>query len=339
MGGVIPLQGVGIQYKMKEEILRIIKKERNISGEELGKRLGISRSAVWKHINGLRKMGYVIDSCPRKGYSLVSTPDLLIPEEINQGLKTNRLGKEIIYFKETSSTQEIAKKLALDGKGEGGVIIAESQRSGRGRMGRSWYSPPGYGIYFSLILRPHITPSDAIKIPLVTSIAVASAIREITSLNACIKWPNDIMVNNKKTGGILVESASEMDIINYMIVGIGVNINTPDELIPGELKEIATSLYIESGRRYHRIRLFQEILKELEINYEEFLNNGFNKLRTKWMELSNTIGMRVIINTPGEPPFEGLAQEIDIEGALIVALPDGSIKRVISGDVSLRHMN
>ncbi len=324
---------------MRDRILKIFKQERTISGEELGRRLGISRSAIWKHINNLRDMGYVIISSPRKGYTLVSSPDLLIPEEVYQGLETERFGRKIIYYRETSSTQEIAKKLALDGEKEGAVVVAETQTSGRGRMGRKWFSPPRSGIYFSLILRPRIIPSDAIKIPLVTSVAVASAIRESTSLDVRIKWPNDIMVNNRKTGGILVESASELDLINYMIVGVGLNVNTPKELIPEELKDTATSISIESGKKIPRLKLFQSILNELEKYYDNFLANGFTPIREEWISLSNTIGARVIIKSPGEPSFEGTALDIDPQGALIVQLSDGTRRSVISGDVSLRHVH
>jgi BirA family biotin operon repressor/biotin-[acetyl-CoA-carboxylase] ligase len=323
---------------LRRQILKILKQEGSISGEELGRRLGISRTAIWKHINGLRELGYRFTSSPRKGYTLLSSPDLLLPEEIQGGLETKRFGKRIIFHHNTSSTQDVARRHAESGTPEGTVVVAESQSAGRGRLGRSWHSPPGAGIYLSIVLRPGIIPRDDMKIPLVASVAAVNAIKRITSLDVRIKWPNDLIVNNKKTGGILVESTSEIDIINFMILGMGINVNTPDSMIPRELQDIATSLYIESKKKISRVKLFQSLMMELETSYDTFLKEGFETLRRKWISFSNTIGSKVLINSPGEPPFEGTAIDIDMEGALIVKLSDGTEKRVLSGDVSLRHI-
>ena len=321
---------------MKETILRALRQGSQVSGEELGKAIGISRTAVWKYIKELRREGYRIDSSPRKGYSLVSAPDNLLPEEIKAGLRTSLLGQEIAYHREVTSTQEVAKVLAAQGANEGTVVIAETQMGGRGRVGRVWASPPG-GVYLSIILRPSIKPSEALRFPLIAGVAVAQAIQELTDLKPKLKWPNDIIVKGRKVGGILTEMSAETDRINYLIIGMGINVNTERTLFPKEIEDSATSLKEECEEEISRVKLVQRILTELESLYGDFKLSGFEPIRERWKALSNTIGAWVSISS-GRESLEGEAIDIDQEGALILRSENGILERIIAGDVSLRNL-
>jgi BirA family biotin operon repressor/biotin-[acetyl-CoA-carboxylase] ligase len=324
------------EKNMQWEVLKAFRKQEHISGEELGKRLGISRTAVWKHINRLRNLGYEISSAPGRGYTLIKTPDVLLPQEIALGLHTHALGKKIVFHQELTSTQEVAKRLAEQGESEGTIVIAESQTHGKGRLGRRWSSPPHQGIYVSIILRPKLQPSRAPQIPLIAGVAVAQAIRKTIPLDPKIMWPNDIFVKGKKAGGILTETSAEIDRINYVILGIGLNVNTLGSGFPKEIKGAATSLAEAWGESVSRVKLLQVLLAELELIYRQFTIHGFGSIRERWKELSNTIGAWVELVEMGEKKMEGKAIDIDRDGALIVQEVDGSIQKVISGDVSLK---
>jgi len=316
---------------MKETILHKLRQGGRISGEELGNALGISRTAVWKYVTALRREGYRIDSSPGKGYSLVSAPDSLLPEEVKVGLRTSVLGQQIAYQREVASTQDAAKALAVQGASEGTAVIAETQTGGRGRMGRAWASPPG-GIYLSIILRPDIKPSEALRFPLIVGVAVAEAIEQLTGLKPQLKWPNDIIVAGRKAGGILLEMSAEMDSINYIVIGMGINVNTRRAHFPAEIRGIATSLREEYGKEVSRVRLVQEILAQTESLYQDFRVSGFEHIRERWKALSNTIGARVSISSGGKQ-VEGEAIDIDGDGALILRKANGALERVIAGDV------
>ncbi len=296
--------------------------------------MGISRTAVWKHIKELRHEGYRIDSLPGRGYSFVSAPDSLLPEEIKSELNTRVLGTEIAYHREVTSTQTIAKSLAVQGAREGTVVVAETQSSGRGRIAREWVSPVG-GIYFSIILRPDIKPAEALQLPLIAGIAVARAIEKLTRLKPELKWPNDIIVNGRKAGGILTEMSAEVDRLEWITIGIGVNANTPQESFPPEIEGAAISLKEASGKHIPRVKLLQHILTELESLYDTFSKSGFELIREQWKALSNTIGSEVTISSATEQ-LTGRAVDIDSDGALIVQKDDGTQERIIAGDVSLR---
>ncbi|MCL0069919.1 biotin--[acetyl-CoA-carboxylase] ligase [Dehalococcoidia bacterium] len=316
---------------MKETILHTLRHGGRISGEELGQALGISRTAVWKHITALRREGYRIESSPGKGYSLVSTPDSLLPEEIKAGLRTNLLGQQIAYHRELTSTQDAAKALAAQEANEGTIVVAETQAAGRGRIGRGWASPPG-GVYLSIILRPAIKPSEALRFPLIAGVAVAQAIEQLTGLKPRLKWPNDVILEGRKAGGILSEMSAEMDRINYIVIGMGINVNTERAHFPEEIAGIATSLREECGKEVSRVQLVQEILAQLESLYEDFQISGFEPIRERWKALSNTIGARVSVRGEREQ-VEGAAIDIDEDGALILRKANGALERVIAGDV------
>ena len=320
----------------KREILERLRNGEPVSGEELGRAIGISRTAVWKHINELKSEGYVIDSVPSKGYCFVSAPDALLPDEIKAGLKTRIMGREVAYQKETTSTQEIAKALASQGVAEGTITVAETQSGGRGRVGRQWSSPQG-GIYFSIVLRPDMKPSEALRLPLVAGVAVAQAVKRNTKIAPKLKWPNDIMIQDRKVGGILTEMGAEMDSLNWVIVGIGLNVNTSHKSFPEDVEGIATSLMEAGGKSIPRVKLLQDILVEFESLYGELAKSGFEPIRARWKALSNTIGANVVVSMPTEQ-ITGLAIDIDSDGALILKKENGSLEKIIAGVVSMRKL-
>ncbi len=321
---------------MRELILKTLQQERHISGEELGKRLNVSRTAVWKHINELRNRGYKIDSSPKSGYSFIKSTHLLLPEEIGLGLNTQIMGKHIVHYDEVSSTQDIAAELARGGAAEGTLVIAEMQTKGRGRKGRSWVSLPEGGIYLSLILRPNLIPSQIVQIPLIAGVALTKAIKETVPLQPMIKWPNDIIIGKKKVGGILTEMSSEIDGVNYVVLGIGLNVNIPASLLAEQTAGIATSLIDEYGVYTSRAKLVQCFLSEFEIIYTKFLASGFSSVRDEWKALNNTIGSWVKVSDGGEE-IEGEALDIDNDGFLLVRKESGDVSRIISGDVSFSN--
>lgn len=320
----------------KREILERLRQGTPISGEELGQSIGVSRTAVWKYINELKRQGYVIDSVPGRGYHFISAPDDLLPEEIASGLKTHVIGRRIVYESETPSTQAIAKALASQGAAEGTIVVAETQSGGRGRVGRPWSSPRG-GIYFSIILRPDINPGEALRLPLVAGIAVAQAIKRETNLGPRLKWPNDILIDTKKVGGILTELSAEPDRLDWVIIGIGLNVNTPHDSFSQEVEESAISLMEAGGKEIPRVKLLQGILTEFESLYGSLVESGFEPLRQTWKDLSNTIGENVVVTLPSGQ-VKGLAEDIDSDGALILKKADGAVERIVAGVVKLRKL-
>lgn len=300
----------------------------------MGKKFNVSRTAVWKHVNELRKIGYEIDSSPRIGYSFIKSPDLVIPAEIALGLNTSIMGRRILYREEVTSTQDEAGEVARRGAEEGVVVISERQTKGRGRKGRLWASPPREGVYFSTILRPNLRPSQIIQIPLIAGVAVCKAIRRVTPLEPRIKWPNDITIGGKKVAGILAEMSCDIDRVDHIVLGIGVNVNTQCSLLPEPTRGIATSLAEKCGEYVSRVRLVQCLLAEFDALYLTFLASGFATLREEWKALDSTVGSWVKV-TDGNEEMKGKALDIDGEGFLLVRKENGDVKRIISGDVSL----
>ena len=319
---------------MKETILERLRQGGHVSGEDLGRTIGISRTAIWKYIKQLRREDYQIESSPNKGYLLVSTPDSPFPEEVKTGLNTQVLGKKVVFHKEVTSTQDEAKSLAAQGADEGTVVVTETQTGGRGRIGRVWSSPSG-GIYFSIILRPNIRPTEALRLPLIAGIAVARAIETLTALKPKLKWPNDIIINSRKAGGILTEMSAEVDRLDWVIIGIGLNVNTPPGAFPSDIEDISISLMEAEGEYVPRVKLLQHILQELESLLDDFHQSGFEPLRAQWKSLSNTIGETVKVIS-GSEEIIGQAVDIDSDGALILEKNDGAKERIIAGDVRIR---
>lgn len=302
------------------------------SGEEIANQLGVSRTAIWKHIKELKLAGYEIESYARSGYQLVGTPDRLLPELVGHQLGTQFLGQNIIHYDMVESTNEIAKKLARQGAAHGTVVVSEEQSVGKGRMDRQFCCPQG-GIWFSVILRPTILPQEAPKCTLLAAVAVAKAMAKF-GLEAGIKWPNDILYQGKKLTGILTEMSAEIDKINYVVIGTGINVNIPQEVFPAEIQDKAGSMLSILGEPVDRLSFFQEVLRNLEELYLKVMKEGFADLLQQWRQYSITLGQEIEVIGLDER-YTGRAKDIDIDGALLVETATG-IRKVLAGDVSIR---
>jgi len=306
-----------------------------VSGADLSKKLGISRAAVWARIEELRALGYDIEASPHFGYRLVSAPDLLHADDLLSRLGPTRVvGRDIRVFQATTSTNDVAARLARDGVKEGAVVFAETQSKGRGRLGRVWISPAGKGLWFSVLLRPEIRPQAATQLTVATALALVKAIAAQTGIKAEIKWPNDILIRGRKTAGILTELSAELDHIKDMILGIGVDVNLDAHEFPAELRKIATSLQIESGAPVDRADLAVAILRELDEVYHRICAGHFEAVADEWQEHCTTLGRNVAIRT-GDRVVRGRAESLDPDGALMLRGQHGHLERIIGGDVSI----
>lgn len=303
-----------------------------MSGEELSQQLQVSRTAVWKHIEELRKEGYVIEAQKKLGYKILKIPTTLSNNPILSKLQTKWLGQALHTFQEVDSTQGIAQKLAREGCPSGTVVIADRQLAGKGRMGRVWYSPPEKGIWMSVILRPEIPVTSAPQLTLLASVAILKGMTKVTGLDIGIKWPNDLLIQNRKLAGILTELSAEPDHINHVIVGVGINVNHSLEDFPDELKEIATSLLIEGKQEVDRNELIVTILKEWEDLFELYLAHGFGPIKTLWEAYTVSLGKEVIARTMrGE--YRGKALGINDEGVLLLEDESKTIHKIYSADI------
>lgn len=320
---------------MRSQILNLLKQANHkfLSGEELADILNVSRTAVWKHIKALRDNGYDIESVPRSGYRLITSPDLLSSEEIKASISTKILGSDIKYFDSIDSTNNQAKKIANDAS-DGTIVISEEQVGGRGRLSRSFFAPKGKGIWFSVILKPKFLPQEAPKCTLMGAVAITKAIEEETNIKVGIKWPNDILYDNKKLVGVLTEMNAEMDRINYIVIGMGINVNISAEEMPDDIKDIAISLSQISGKKVSRLNLLNKILYHLEQLYIISQEKGFAPIFDEWRKYSITLNQSIRVIGTNET-LEGVAVDIDEDGALLVNI-NGQIKRVLAGDVSIR---
>lgn len=313
-----------------------------VSGQQLCDRLGVSRTAVWKVINQLKEEGYQIESVPSRGYRLVESPaDVYSESEIASRLCTKWAGKRLIFFASTGSTNPDAKRFAEEGAPHGTTVVADRQTAGRGRRGRSWESPAGRSIYFTIVVRPTFIPDQASMITLVMALSVAEAIHEVTGLQTGIKWPNDIVVNGKKVVGILTEMSMtpEMNEIQFLVAGVGVNVNQEGvEEFPEELRGTATSLKIESGRQIDRVELLTKILARFEEDYETFERTvNLSGLRARYE--SRLVGRDAwvrVLDPAGE--YTGISRGITETGELIVEKETGETVLVYAGEVSVRGL-
>jgi len=304
-----------------------------VSGAEIASILGVSRMAVSKAVNNLKKKGHVIKSHPRLGYCYVDIDDLLYLEEYLRDLPT-RLRYRVVYFEEATSTQDIARSLADTGVDEGTVVLAEKQSCGRGRMGREWISPPG-GLWFTVVLKPPIPPPKITLLSLLSGCAVALGIMDITNLNPHLKWPNDVLLNEKKVAGILVEANIETDLIRYAFIGIGVNVNNE---IPREIANIATSINQLLGHKVSRVALMRAILKRLDELYSKLIYGYSDHIIKVWKSLSSTLGKRIIVYLSEKEKIKGQALDINKDGSLIVKTSENKILKIYYGDIiHLRH--
>jgi len=313
------------------QIIHILKNSKGfISGEVISRKLKISRAGIWKNIEELRKQGYIIEAIPRQGYRLKEVPDKLFAREIQDGLKTKKLGRIIYHHNSIESTMSTAFQLGMEGIDEGALVCAETQTKGKGRMGRHWVSPKGKGIYMSLILRPKMSPVDVAKLTLMTGVAICEAIRAKTDLMVDIKWPNDLLVGGKKIAGFLTEMNAEMERVNFIVVGIGINVNTSLAQLPNT----GTSIKKVSGKSYSRVELVQEILISMEQWYLRVQKEGFVAMMERWRELSSTLGHKVEVRE-GKHIIYGKALDIDTFGGLVIRSDKGDLIKRMSGDVTL----
>lgn len=309
--------------------------EGGASGAELAKQLGVSRAAVWARIEELRKLGYDIAASPHHGYVLRAAPDALHADDLHARLGTTRVvGREIRVFKETGSTNDVVDRLAHDGVAEGVVVFAETQAQGRGRLGRRWLSPPGKGLWFSLLLRPNLSPTAATQLTVISAVAVVRAIGLETGLQPAIKWPNDIVFGPRKCAGILIELSAEIDHIRHAVLGIGLDVNLAPEEFPAELCGLATSLRAEAGQPVDRPALAAALLRELDHVYARLREGGFAQIADEWMQRCSTLGRRVRLRV-GDRTFSGTAEALDDEGALLVRNEHGRMERILGGDVTM----
>ena len=313
---------------MKAKILAALREaEGYVSGQELCERFGVSRTAVWKAINQLKKDGYEIEAVQNRGYRIVSE------NELSSIRKTDWIGKKIYYYDETDSTNVRASRLAEEGAEHGTLVVADQQDAGKGRRGRGWSSLPGTGIFMTLILKPELNPSNASMLTLVTALATARALRRVVNVPALIKWPNDLVVNGKKICGMLTEMSAQFDYINNIVIGIGINVH--NESFPEEIEKTASSLLLECGHRFHRADIIEAFLEEFEAAYEVYLKTeDMEGLQQDYNELLVNMNRQVRVLDPKEP-FEGKAMGITKKGELIVDTWE-SRKLVSSGEVSVR---
>ena len=321
---------------LDEKILNILRNngpDSYVSGEDLCRTAGISRAAIWKHMEKLRQEGYEIEASPHLGYRLIGIPDSLIPSEVKWKLKTKIFGKTVISYQKVDSTNTVAYELAGKGLDEGAVILADEQAHGKGRHGRVWMSPAKGGIYMSCILRPKMPPNEIPRITLLAAVAVAKSIRGFTGLSAMIKWPNDILINSKKVCGILTEMKAEQDTVNFVILGIGVNVNTKAKQLPKEASSLSEQLrQVNRDEKVSRVELAKTILETLEAEYEGLKEKGFKPIIEEWKHLSDMLGSRIKVILPNRT-FEGQAHNIDADGSLVVRLDSGVLEKVSSGDI------
>jgi BirA family biotin operon repressor/biotin-[acetyl-CoA-carboxylase] ligase len=309
-----------------------------ISGEQLSRQLGVSRTAIWKRIKRLEEAGYVFDSAPRLGYRLVSVPERIRLDALLESLNKSAFGKSVKVFESVVSTQDTAHEALLAGAPEGTLIVADSQSTGRGRFGRVWHSPLGKGIYMSFLLRPNVPLSQASHMTLLLSVALCRAIRRETGANATIKWPNDILIDGRKVCGILVETFAEADRVKAMIAGVGISANLNQDDFPEELQAKATSLLAATGNAVNRESLIGAFFEQFESLYAVYLTDGFGPVRGLWEALTSTLHGPVEVTTP-QGVVKGIAEGITEDGALLVKDPDGRLHTLYSGDLAFAAGN
>lgn len=319
---------------IKSDVLSILleAKGSSVSGSSIARKLGISRNAVWKAVNNLKEEGYFIDAATNKGYCLGLKNNILSEQSIRQYLKAKTFGSKIDIFKTIDSTNTFAKKLAQLGAAEGSVVISEEQTAGKGRLGRKFFSPSHTGIYITIILRPKMPLEKSTLITSCAAVAVAKTIDSIANVNSNIKWVNDIYINDKKACGILTEAGLdfETNTLDYVIVGIGINVS--NESFPEALKDIATSLFIESHQPINRSELVAELLNNLEKEYYDIENLSFLQ---EYRRRSNVIGSDITVLC-GNNKYDAHAVDIDNDARLIVTTDDGKTHALNSGEVSVR---
>lgn len=303
-----------------------------ISGTRIASEIGVSRSTVWRWVERLREVGVRLKGKPNTGYFLERVPDILTPDLLRQQIRGSLFAKRIHHFFRTDSTNRVAMELGYAGEAEGAVVLAEEQTAGRGRAGRSWHSERATGIYLTLLLRPRISPVQAPLLTMMAGLSAHSAVQSLTGLNVDVKWPNDLMLNGKKLGGILTEMHAETTMVRFVIVGIGINVN--QEKFPGELSGIATSLRAETGKSESRLELLARLLGEFETDYNRFLREGAKSVVDRFTRVSSYARGKKVRVTNGGETFVGITAGLGPEGLLQVNREDGKVVTILAGDVS-----
>ena len=329
---------------MKSEILRILREagDECVSGQSLCEKFGVSRQAVWKNISQLKDKGFEIESVSNKGYILKNEPDIINDAAIQSYLSKECLCKKIETFDTLDSTNTKAKQLAEMGEAEGTLIVADEQTAGKGRRGRKWCSKKGVNVFFTLLIRPKIEPKNLSGITLLAAMSVADAVKEVCGVKTMIKWPNDIVLEKKKICGILTEMSSEMNYVNYAVIGIGININ--DDEIPDEIRENASSIYLETGKKTNRNKLTAKVVEKFDGYYKRFLETKdltafIDEYNSMLISMNKEVKVLYGMAETARPDEEetGIARGIDGDGALLVETKDG-IKSIVSGEVSVRGL-
>jgi BirA family biotin operon repressor/biotin-[acetyl-CoA-carboxylase] ligase len=303
-----------------------------ISGARIAKEIGVSRSTVWRWVQRLRALGVKVKGQPATGYFLEQTADILTPNMLRQRLKGSLFGKHIYHFFKTDSTNRVALELGHAGEAEGAVVLSEEQTAGRGRAGRLWHSDRAVGIYVTVLLRPRLAPVQAPLLTMMAGLSARSAVQAVTGLTVDLKWPNDLLLNGKKTGGILTEMHAEPGQIRFVIVGIGLNVN--QEKFPGALADTATSLRVETGKSQSRMELLVRLLREFENDYNRFLREGMEGVVARFEEVSTYAKGKRVRVTNGTESYVGTTAGLGPEGLLQVQRDDGKVMTVIAGDVT-----
>jgi BirA family transcriptional regulator, biotin operon repressor / biotin---[acetyl-CoA-carboxylase] ligase len=330
---------------MRHKILELLKQKRPsyISGEEMANLLAVSRTSVWKSIQSLQSAGYSIEGSPRLGYRLLNIPDFLYPAEIAGNFPAKRIGSNpelIHHYNQVESTNTTLRNLADKNAPEGTIVVAEEQTAGRGRQGRSWSSPFGKGVWLSVLLRPPMPPQETPIFTLLAATAVVKSLKIILpNLAVGIKWPNDLLINNRKVCGILTELKAEAEILHYLVLGIGINVNFRKKDFMPDLSKIATSLYLENGRKnVSRQKLAAVLLNELDNSYGDFISGGPRPIIAQWKKDNITLGKNVSIKTV-RGTFEGKAVDLNEDGSLLVEGKDGIRKHFHAGEVTIVPTN
>lgn len=320
---------------MKSEILRLLRETDGfLSGQQLCSRFQVSRTAVWKVIEQLKEEGYVIEAVRNKGYRLVKAPDVLYQAELESRIQTDWAGKKVVYFPQTDSTNLQAKTAGEQGSPHGTLFVADRQTAGRGRRGRGWESPAGENVYMTLLLRPEFSPAKASMLTLVMALSAAEGIQQACGIQPAIKWPNDLVVNGKKICGILTEMNAEVDYIHYVVIGIGINVNQAE--FPEEIQETAASLKNEAGIDMDRGEIVARILEKFEKNYEIFIETeDLSRLQEDYNQRLINRDQDIKVLDPKEA-YTAHARGINERGELVVETSDGEIRKIFSGEVSVR---
>ncbi|MBI5233893.1 MAG: biotin--[acetyl-CoA-carboxylase] ligase [Deltaproteobacteria bacterium] len=319
------------------KIVRIVKacKGRFVSGQMISERLGITRAGVWKHIKGLREMGYPLEASPSKGYRLNKGALPFCAVEVLSSLETVSIGQNLFFYPTLESTNQTALCLAQKGAPEGTAVIADAQSSGKGRLDRRWFSPAGKNLYTSIILRPEIGPVCAPILALMFSVATAETVASYTGgKRPTVKWPNDIMLDSMKVAGILAQMSSDADRINHIIAGIGVNLNMKASMLFSKIGQPAISIKEASGHTVERACFTRALYTAIEKWYKVYSKEGAGKITRAWKGYFDSEGKRIRV-AQADGPIEGICMGIDETAALLIKTASGRELKVVSGDMDL----